>query len=263
VASRIAKINRKHQENSMDKVLSLSSRTGFRVALSTVLVILILTFAYSSGRAKTVPMTVRGVVAGSYFTPPSGATASRTSASYYQNAKVCVDDNNNAVCDPDETSAMTDQAGTFFLHSLHSGPVVAEISTTSTNSDQAVTQRVSFRASSDQVAEGAVNAGHAAVPTPAAADIVITPLSTEVVRMMEADNIDYQTAKWNLARRLNVSVDEVLDDPGNLPFGPFQAAVLSESVILTNRFELAARMVDRHDVSPLLSPSIRMQRDRQ
>src|SRR6185369_7721582 len=169
--------------------------------------------------------------------------------SYYQNAKVCVDTNNNAICDPDEASTTTDIAGAFFLHSVNAGPLVAEISTTSTNSGNAITERVVLRAASEQVAEGAVNAGNAAVPTPAAADVVITPLSTEVIRMMEGDHLDYQAAKWTLAHRLNVPIDQVLQDPNQVSAGAFRTAILTESVILTNRFTLAARMADRHDAS--------------
>jgi hypothetical protein len=234
----------------MHNMSRVFGRTELRITSIAVLVGLIVTTAYQPGRAKTIPMTVRGVVAGTYFVAPSGATPSSTSPSYYQNAKVCVDENSNGVCDPDETGTMTGDAGEFFLHSLKSGPLVAEVSTTSTNSGHAVAERVVFRAAFDQIAEGAVNAGHAAVPTPAAADVVITPLSTEVVRMMEADNLDYQTAKWNLSRRLNVSVDQVVSDPANVTYVPFRHSILSESVILTKRFALAARMVDRHDVSP-------------
>jgi hypothetical protein len=210
---------------------------------------LVLAVAYWPSRAKTVPMTVRGAVAGSYFVPPAGSTPSSTSASYYQNAKVCVDSNNNAICDPDEASTITDSAGTFFLHSLEAGPLAVEVSATSTNSGNSIIERVTFRAAQEQVAEGAANAGHSKAPTPAAADVVITPLSSEVIRIMEADHIDYQTAKWTLAHRLNVPVDEVLKDPNQVSDSKFQNAILMESVILTNRFTLAARMADRHDAS--------------
>jgi len=46
------------------------------------------------------PATVSGTVVGSYF----------------QNAKVCRDSNNNAVCDATEESARTDSAGRFLLN---------------------------------------------------------------------------------------------------------------------------------------------------
>jgi len=77
------------------------------------------------GGEKVVPMTVRGYVAGTYFTPPAGSVPSTTSASYFVNATVCADLNNNAVCDADEASTTTDSRGRFVLHSLKQGPVIA------------------------------------------------------------------------------------------------------------------------------------------
>jgi hypothetical protein len=220
-----------------------------RVFVRAAVIALVLASIYFPSRAKTTPMTVRGVVAGSYFVPPAGSTPSSTSSSYYQNAKVCVDANNNVVCDDDETSTITDTAGAFFLHSLYQGPLVVEISTTSANSGHGISERIALRAAYEQVAEGAVNAGDAAVPTPAGADVVITPLSTEVMRLMEGDNLDYQTAKWTLAHRLNVPIDQVLRDPNQVSDNSFLRAILNESVILTDRFTLAARMADRNDAS--------------
>jgi hypothetical protein len=106
-----------------------------------------------------------------------------------------------------------------------------------------------LRAAYGQIAEGQVNAGHAKVQTPAESNITITPISTEVVRIMESDNVDYQTAKWRLATRLNVPMDVLLSDPGTLPDGAAKTAILTESVILTNRFGLAAKMANRGDAT--------------
>jgi Phosphoesterase family len=198
---------------------------------------------------KVVPMTVRGYVAGTYFTPPAGSVASVTTASYFSKAKVCADLNNNAVCDAGEASTTTDSRGRFVLHSLKPGPVIVEISTDSSNGGHVVPERMVFRAALGQIEETTANAGHAAVPTPLSSDTVVTPLTTEIVRMMEDDNIDYQTAKWHLAVRLGVAVDQIVADP-NTVTGLFSSALLTESVILSDRFALAARMVDRGDVSP-------------
>src|SRR5215831_11155123 len=119
-----------------------SMKKGSRVFVQAALIALVLASIYFPSRAKTTPMTVRGVVAGSYFVPPAGSTPSSTLSSYYQNATVCVDANNNVVCDADETSTVTDATGAFFLHSLYQGPLVAEISTTSTNSGHEISERV-------------------------------------------------------------------------------------------------------------------------
>jgi hypothetical protein len=205
---------------------------------------------HAANSAHPVPMTIRGVVAGSYFTPPAGSTPSSTVASYYQGAVVCADVNDNARCDVGEASTTTDIDGSFFLHSLYTGPLVAEVATTASNGGHAVAGRVVFRAVVDQIAEGAVNAGHPAVATPLNADVVITPLSTEVARMMDDDSIPYETAKGHLATRLTVPAAHVLADP-NVLSGAEQTALLRESVILTNRFTFAAKMVDRGDLSSM------------
>ena len=54
--------------------------------------------------AATAPLTVRGVVSGTWFTPPvlanspDASTASSTAASLFQSAKVCIDANDNGAC---------------------------------------------------------------------------------------------------------------------------------------------------------------------
>jgi hypothetical protein len=194
--------------------------------------------AYVSAQTKAAPMTLSGVVAGSYFIPPEGTTASKTTASYYTAAKVCVDLNNDASCGSGEISSMTNAKGAFVLQRAPAGPITAEISTTSTNGGHPVTRRVVFRASKEQVA-GDIAAGR---------PIAVTPVSTELVRMMEADNLNFATAQRNLAERLSVPADQVLNDPNAIAAGPVLTSLLSESVILTGRFTLAATMVDRRDV---------------
>jgi hypothetical protein len=88
---------------------------------ASVLTAAVLTAANTS---HPVPMTIRGIVAGSYFTPPDGPAPSTTVASYYQGATVCADINDNGACDVDEASTVTDLDGSFFLHSLYTGPLV-------------------------------------------------------------------------------------------------------------------------------------------
>ncbi|MGZ3239029.1 MAG: alkaline phosphatase family protein [Burkholderiaceae bacterium] len=233
----------------MHKALPLPRSTALRTTVISAAVASALLVAYSPSYAALTGTTVRGVVAGTYFTPPvnsdtpASSTASSTVASLFQSVKVCFDANDNGVCDAGEASTLTKNDGSFLLSSRTPGPIIAEISATSTNAGHPVTQRLVFRAPLDQVQEATVNP---LVP----ANIAVTPLSTEVVRMMEADNIGYHTAKTNLADRLGVTTDQVLSDPNKLADGPAKTALLTESVILGNRFALAAKMVDRHDVSP-------------
>jgi hypothetical protein len=194
--------------------------------------------------AAPVPVIVRGVVSGTYFTPPvianspEASAASSTVASLYQSAKVCIDANDNGVCDAGETSVVTKADGSFMLTTHTLGALVAEVSTASLNGGHAVTQRMVLRAAADQVSAALINP---LVP----AKVAVSPLTTEVARMMEDDRTSFETAKNNLATRLNVASDTVLADMTGA--GP---DLLKESVVLSNRFAFAARMVDRRDVSP-------------
>jgi len=212
--------------------------TNRLLLVAAVVTISLLAAASFSSQGTVAPATLSGVVAGSYFTPPAGPAASNTAASYYEGARVCVDLNNDGVCGPGETSAATDAKGAFVLKGAPAGPIAAEISTSSKNNGHPVMQRVVFRASRDQVAAD-VAAGK---------PIVVTPISTEVVRMMEADSLDFTTARNNLSGRLNVPASEVLGDPNTRTAPGIRTALLTESVILTGRFTLAATMVDRRDI---------------
>lgn len=233
----------------MQNVSRISKATPFRASAISSAVALALLTAYSPSYAASAPVTVKGVVAGSYFTAPVNSdnpalsTASSTVASVYQSAKVCFDMNENGMCDAGEPSTMTKADGTFLLSNRTPAPLVAEISTSSTNSGHSVAQRTVFRATQDQVT--------AAVVSPLMpANVAVTPLSTEVARMMEDDGLSYIMTKQNLADRLGVPVDQVLNDPNKVSDSATKTALLNESVILSSRFALAAKMVDRGDVSP-------------
>jgi hypothetical protein len=188
----------------MSKYPRSRSKVRVRLFLMSMAIVVLLLSAYALSQAKVTPLNVHGIVAGTYFTPPTQSAPSSTVASHFQGARVCVDANESGVCDFGEASTTTDTQGRFVLTSRNAGPIVAEISNAATNAGHSVDQRLVLRASLDQVEEGAVNAGSATLPTPASTRVVITPLSTEVIRMMEADHVDYQTAKWNLAKRLDV-----------------------------------------------------------
>jgi hypothetical protein len=187
--------------------------------------------------------TVRGVVAGTYFTPPSGAVASTTVASVYQGVTVCFDTNDNGVCDAGEPSTTTAADGSFTLATRALAPLVAQVSTLATNGGNAVTQRNVLRVAAEQIAAATVNP---ALP----ASVAVTPLSTEIARTMEADGLAFAAARQKLATRLGVTTAQATSDTNKLT-GDARRAVLAESVILTSRFGLAARMVDRGDVASI------------
>lgn len=204
----------------------------------------LLALSAPSFAATTAIVTLRGVVSGTYFTPPvvsnapTGSVSSSTVASLYQSAKVCVDANDNGVCDSGETSVLTKADGSYLLATRTPGALIAEISTTTQNNGKAVTQRMVLRAPADQISAALINP---LVP----AKVAISPLTTEIARIMEDDGISFEAAKNALATRLNVGAEVVLSDTTAA-----NAEVLKESVLLSNRFAFAAQMVDRHEVSP-------------
>jgi hypothetical protein len=194
--------------------------------------------------------TVRGVVAGSLFTPPvnsnspAQSTPSSTVASVYAGAKVCFDLNNDGICEANEPTTTSAANGSFALSTATPANLIAEISTSTTMGNVQMTHRDVLRVSSAQIAASATSPF---VPV----NVAVTPLSTEALRMIENDGLSFAAAKAALAQRLGVDAAVVLADPNAITNATQQTAVLNESVILTNRFTLAAKMVDRGDVATI------------
>ncbi|HEY9028522.1 MAG TPA: alkaline phosphatase family protein [Burkholderiaceae bacterium] len=202
----------------------------------------------SGGGTSTATYTGK-VVATSFKADASGNPV--LSAGYYQGATVFIDTNGNGVKDAGEPSATTDATGRFTLTAPTNvtGQMVADIPTTATNSAaaSAVPAHLILRASAAQVAEQAKTG------------IVISALSSEVQRLVEANGSDYATEKANLAARLTgpafnkgtatVTAADVLADAGTLT-GAEQYAVLYESNSLANRYTYATAKLDRVDKFP-------------
>ena len=180
---------------------------------------------------------VVGVVNSSAFT--AGSSADPTiAASNVQGALVCVDSNGNGKCDASEFPATTDGTGKFSMTVPAGSFIIADVGTGAilAANKANVSTRTVFRASGDQLAEqdGAV---------------VVSPLSTEVVRMMEANGTTYAAEKQNLATRLGVPAGTVLSDV-NTAGGSAKTALLAESNALGNRFAYAITKLDRGDLFP-------------
>jgi hypothetical protein len=194
---------------------------------------------------------VTGTVGGASFTPPvfadtaAGSQGSTTAAAVYVGATVFFDYNGNGVLDPGEPSTTTAADGSFKLASTKGiADVVALIPATTqstvTSANATSTTRNVFRASAAQVQAATVN------PTlPAKVDI--TPLSTEVARAAQFDGVSYLDAVNNLAQRIDVAPADVLTAPTKNTDSSALPAVLKESVVDTDRFQLAAKFVDRGD----------------
>jgi hypothetical protein len=223
-------------------------------------ILLAITAAFSAGAlpaaAKDIPaepthlLPIKGVVTSTTYQPGS-TTDPIIRAGYYQGALVCVDLNNNGKCDPNEKPAITDKTGNFTLavpalastgltvSAIMASPIIADIGTGAINTATGarVSKRNVFRASWDQVGEKNDN-------------LVISPLSTEVVRMMEADGSNFATATQDLATRLSVPAGTVLRDVNTAATGAATKAMLAESNALSNRFAYAITKLDRGDLYP-------------
>jgi hypothetical protein len=195
---------------------------------------------------------VQGTVGGASFTPPvfadtaAGSQASSTTAAVYAGATVFFDYNGNGVLDAGEPSTTTAADGSFKLASAKGiADIVALIPATKqstvTSANAVSTSRNVFRASAAQVQAATVNPA-------VAAKVDVTPLSTEVARAAEFDGVTYEDALNNLASRINVSASDILLAPTkNTNADASLPAVLKESVVDTDRFQLAAKFVDRGD----------------
>ncbi|MFL9918251.1 alkaline phosphatase family protein [Paraburkholderia fungorum] len=193
--------------------------------------------------------TISGVVASAGFVPGSTTGDPTLKAGYYAGATVCVDANGNGKCDGTETIATTDATGHFTLKTSGTGQLIADVSTKATNTatGAAAPSHMILRASAAQLADqGATN-------------VVISPMSSEVQRLVEANATTYATEKANLATRLSgpgvaaseatVAAADVLGDVNKLS-GAEQSAILFEDNALTNRYTYATTKLDRGDMYP-------------
>ncbi|MDM0039801.1 phosphoesterase [Variovorax sp. J22G21] len=187
------------------------------------------------------------MVAASGYVPGSATGNPTLKAGYYQKATVFVDTNGNGVLDSGETSTVTDASGKFTLTTTTTGPLVADIGTTATNTatGAGVASHLILRASADQIADQG------------AGKIVISPLSSEAQRLVEANGSSYATEKANLVARLNgpafnlgmAAFTDPLADVNTLT-GATQYAALFEDNQLTNRYTYATTKLDRKDLFP-------------
>ena len=193
--------------------------------------------------------TYSGVVATSAYVAGSKSGNPTLKPGYYSGATVCVDTNGNGKCDGTEATAKTDGSGHFSLSTSDMAQLIADIPTSATNTatGATVSSHLILRASSAQVADQG------------AGNIVISPMSSEAQRLVEANGSSYATEKANLASRLSgpafnlgtvtVSPTDALADVNKLS-GAEQYAVLYAYNDLGNRFTYATTKLDRGDKYP-------------
>jgi hypothetical protein len=206
----------------------------------------------NSPTASNPPATtpaVSGVVATAGFVPGNTSGNPTIKAGYYAGATVCVDANGNGKCDASEVTATTDSNGHFSLQTSATGQLIADVSTKATNTatGAAVPSHVILRASAAQITDQG------------ATSVVISPMSSEVQRLVEANGTTYAAEKANLATRMStpalgassvtVSAADVLGDVNKLS-GAEQQSVLFEENQLANRYTYATTKLDRGDMFP-------------
>jgi hypothetical protein len=121
----------------------------------------------------------------------SAVTNGAVIGSYFQNAKVCLDLNNNGVCDSGEPSSTSDSQGKYSLSGSNAS-VVAEILPgairfdPATNTSTPITSKIVLRAPKD-------------------APGIVSVHSTSVVSEMETNNLSLADAKAKVAAALGRS----------------------------------------------------------
>lgn len=159
-----------------------------------------------------------GGSSGSSFPVASSGSSTPTTSgvvtgSYYRNAKVCIDANNNGRCDSGEVSSTTDDSGAFKLNGQ--GPVVAEIGTSAKRYDPVsktetpVTRPLVFRA-------------------PAGANGVVSAITTELAALMDDNGGDLAAARAALAKRLGVTEAQLLADHNKIDDDAVRATLQTE-----------------------------------
>jgi hypothetical protein len=177
----------------------------------------------------------------------------------YAGARVCVDVDDNGFCDSGEDAATSDDDGRFAIRTAQTGPLTAVVGGDASYLDPAtgaavkVSPKLILRAAAEQV--------QAAGASP----VMLSALSTEVLRTMQADKLAYADARKVLADRLSfagrpalsLSAEQVLGDFSALDDGAIRSALLFEDRALQNRAALAAAMLDRGYVSAMTVDPVR------
>lgn len=183
-------------------------------------------------------VTMQGVVTGSNYQPGS-TTNPNIDAAYFQNAKVCIDANTNGKCDPEENPVTTNGNGAFSLQAPAVAALLADVGTDAVNSASGmkVARRMALRVSAEEIQDQG------------AGKIVISPMSSEIQRMVEDDNSSYAAEKANLAARLNVQAADVIVDV-HATQGATRTSLLFEANQLGSRYTYATTKLDRGDLYP-------------
>ena len=147
----------------------------------------------------------------------------------FAGATVCLDRNGNARCDADEPSTVADAAGRF--EPPGAGALLAE-------------------AVGDARAATPTGARRIVLRAPAGAGAVLSPVSTELVALMEADRSSLGAATAKLAQRIGVPEADLLAPPGHVADAQARAALQAENAQLVPRIAAAVAAAGLHGDRP-------------
>jgi acid phosphatase len=163
-------------------------------------------------------------------------TSGTVTGSYYEGAKVCIDQNENGRCDAGEASVVTTSGGSYSLHG--SGPIVAEISTSAIRHTT--------------LGDAGAPVAHAMVFRAPAGAPVVNAITTEVQALVDDGN-DRATAEAILAARLGVSKVQLYEDHNQEGDPAIKAALQNEiDQALTRIADATAEAGAAGDVSKAL-----------
>jgi len=173
----------------------------------------------------------------------------------YKDATVCVDVNSNGYCDAGEDAATSAEDGSFTITTTQQGPLTAIVGANASYLDPNSAARKNV--AGKMILRARLNQVTAAGTGP----VLISALSSEVMRTMQSDKLSYADAQATLATRLslhntpalasdaNVLPAQVLSELPALSDGNARNALLLETVALQNRFALASTILERGYIS--------------
>lgn len=174
----------------------------------------------------------------------------------FAKARVCVDLNGDGLCGAGEDSAVTATDGSFRIATHQSGPLAAVVGTDAsyldpnTGKSAAVAQPMLLRAAPQQLP-----------PAGSGEPVLVSALSSEVLRLMETQKLSYADARQAIAAQLSlnnvpalasdvtVNPSQVTADWSAITDAKAQNALLFENKALQNRYALVAAMLARGYVS--------------
>lgn len=145
-------------------------------------------------------------------------SATRGEVPGFAGATVCLDRDDNARCDAGEPSTVADAAGRFELAGR--GALLAEAALDAPATAPGGAQRIVLRA-------------------PSGADPVLSPVSTELVTLMQADRSTLAAATTRLAQRIGVPASDLLVPPERIADTHVRRALQTENAQLLARIAAA------------------------